>query len=194
VHGSGGADRIRFHLTGPDLQGEEITLNDHPARGTTGNEKPPGNGSGGGSESSSSGRGTPARGRNSTSFTTESAREAAQASARARREKKAQRAQRAQDNALTFRQRLGVSLSKLSQAELDQVVSGLAHRGNANALARLADQAFGKPLPAEEDVPREEGLASLSREELAVLRQVLEEGSNLDESQPQPAEGHSPSA
>jgi hypothetical protein len=115
-------------------------------------------------------------------------------SGEARRAKKLQREQSAQDNALTFRQRLGVSLSKLSQAELDHVVSGLAHRGNANALARLADQAFGKPLPAEEDVPREEGLASLTREELAVLRQVLEEGLNLDESQPQPAEGHSPSA
>jgi hypothetical protein len=50
----------------------------------------------------------------------------------------------AAENALTFRQRLGVSLSRLSQGELDQVVSGLAHRGNASALARLADQAFGK--------------------------------------------------
>ena len=105
-----------------------------------------------------------------------------------------EREQRAQDNALTFRQRLGVSLSKLSQPELDQVVSSLAHRGNANALARLADQAFGKPLPAEEDVPGDEGLASLTREERAVLRQMLEEGLNLDEPQPQPAEGHSPSA
>ena len=87
-----------------------------------------------------------------------------------------------------------MSLSKLSQPELDQVVSELVHRGNANALARLADQAFGKPLPAEEDVPGDEGLAALSREERAVLRQMLEEGLNLDESQPQPAEGTPPSA
>ena len=115
-------------------------------------------------------------------------------SGEARREKKLQREQRAQENALTFRQRLGLSLSKLSQAELDQVVSGLAHRGNANALARLADQAFGTPLPAEEDVPGDEGLASLTREERAALRQMLKEGLNLDKSQPQPAEGHSPSA
>jgi hypothetical protein len=105
-------------------------------------------------------------------------------SGEARREKKLQREQRAEENALTFRQRLGVSLSKLSQPELDQVVSGLARRGNANALARLADQAFGKPLPAEEDVPGDEGLASLSREERAVLRQMLEEGLNLDSSKP----------
>lgn len=115
-------------------------------------------------------------GRNSTSFTTESAREAARASARVRREKRLQREASAQDKAPTFRQRLGVSLSKLSQPELDQVVSGLAHRGNANALARLADQAFGRPLPAEEDAPGDEELASLTREERAVLRQMLEEG------------------
>jgi hypothetical protein len=64
-------------------------------------------------------------------------------SGEARREKKAQREASAAENALTFRQRLGVSLSKLSQPELDHVITGLAHRGNANALARLADQAFG---------------------------------------------------
>lgn len=93
-----------------------------------------------------------------------------------RREKRLQREASAQDKAPTFRQRLGVSLSKLSQPELDQVVSGLAHRGNANALARLADQAFGRPLPAEEDAPGDEELASLTREERAVLRQMLEEG------------------
>ena len=88
---------------------------------------------------------------------------------------------------MTFRQRLGVSLSKLSQPELDQVVSELAHRGNANALARLADQAFGKPLPADEDKPEDEGLASLTREERAVLRQMLEAGVEPDEPDPQPA-------
>lgn len=77
-----------------------------------------------------------------------------------------------------------MSLSKLSQPELDQVIAGLAHRGNANALARLADQAFGRPLPAEEDKPEDEGLAALTREERAVLRQMLEEGLSSDESQP----------
>ena len=115
-------------------------------------------------------------------------------SRRQRREKKAEREQRAQDNALTFRQRLGVSLSKLSQPELDQVVSGLAHRGNANALARLADQAFGRPLQADEDKPEDEGLASLTREERAVLRQMLEAGVEPDEPDSQVAEEQSPSA
>lgn len=69
-----------------------------------------------------------------------------------------------------------MSLSQLTQADLDQVVSALAERGNANALARLADQAFGKPLPADEDRPDDEGLAALTREERAVLRQILEDG------------------
>ena len=115
-------------------------------------------------------------------------------SGEARRAKALARQESAEQNALTFRQRLGVSLSKLSQPELDQVVSGLAHRGNANALARLADQAFGKPLPAEEDVPGDEGLASLTREERAVLRQMLEEGFKTDEPDPQLAEEQSPSA
>ena len=108
-------------------------------------------------------------------------------SGEARRAKALARQESAEQNALTFRQRLGVSLSKLSQPELDQVVSGLAHRGNANALARLADQAFGKPLPAEEDKPEDEGLAALTREERAVLRQMLEDGLP-DEPAPQLAE------
>jgi hypothetical protein len=33
-----------------------------------------------------------------------------------------------------------------------------------------------KPLPAEEDKPEDQGLAALTREERAVLRQMLEEG------------------
>jgi hypothetical protein len=54
------------------------------------------------------------------------------------------------------------------------VVSGLAHRGNANALARLADQAFGKPEPAEEDKPEDNWLAALTREQRAVVRSWIE--------------------
>jgi hypothetical protein len=84
------------------------------------------------------------------------------------------REKRAAENALTFRQRLGVSLSRLSQEELDQVVSGLAHRGNANALARLADQAFGKAEPAEEDTPEVDWLAALTREQRAVVSSWLD--------------------
>jgi hypothetical protein len=41
-------------------------------------------------------------------------------SGQARREKAAQRAQQAEENALTFRQRLGVGLSKLTQADPGQ--------------------------------------------------------------------------
>src|SRR6188508_1349978 len=93
-----------------------------------------------------------------------------------RREKKMQRDLRAQENALTVRQKIGVALSKLTQAELDEMVSRLAHRGNANALARLADQAFGKPLPVEEEIPEDEDLSALTREQRAVLRQMLEDG------------------
>ena len=69
----------------------------------------------------------------------------------------------------SFRQRLGVALSKLTQEELDAVVARLAHAGNANALARLADQAFGRP--SEQDDANQgnmsAGLATLSRDELA---------------------------
>jgi DNA-binding NarL/FixJ family response regulator len=118
-------------------------------------------------------------------------------SGEARRAKKAEREELTQESALTFRQRVGVSLSKLTQRELDTAVKSLANSGRANdvgALARLADQAFGRPLPAEEDVPGDEGLASLTREERAVLRQMLEEGLNMDESEPQLVEEPSPSA
>jgi hypothetical protein len=90
----------------------------------------------------------------------------------ARREKKQQREEHAEENALTFRQRLGVSLSKLTQRELDQRVRD----ARPSELVRFADQAFGKPLPAEDDVPEDQGLASLTREQRAVLRQMLEEG------------------
>lgn len=70
------------------------------------------------------------------------------------------------DGARTFRQRLGVALSKLAQDELDAVVSRMAKAGNANALARLADQAFGRPNEQDE-APSQSGLGELSREELA---------------------------
>lgn len=93
---------------------------------------------------------------------------------RPRREKKLQREERAQENALTFRQRLGVSLSKLGQREPDQVVAKLAQRGNAAALARLADQAFGRPTEAEQDARSDAGLAALTRDERAQLRAILE--------------------
>ena len=115
-----------------------------------------------------------ARPRSGRPFDSESAKKAAQASAEARRAKRAAREQTAEANALTFRQRLGVSLSRLTQEELDEVVAGLAHRGNAAALARLADQAFGRPTEAEADQPTDPGLEGLTREQRGVLLSALE--------------------
>jgi hypothetical protein len=147
-------------------------LSDNRATETIGDEhpatQPQRNGRKSGSERAGSGHGTPAKSRNSTSFTSESAREAARASVRVRREKKAAREQRAQDNALTFRQRLGVALSKLEQDDLDQVVAKLVNAGNANALARLADQAFGRPSEQDSEAGHQRsGLSRMSRDQLA---------------------------
>jgi hypothetical protein len=114
------------------------------------------------------------RGRKATQFTPETAREMASRSAASRRAKAEAREQNAEADARTFRQRLGVSLSKLGQKDLDGVVTALAKAGNANALARLADQAFGKPQVAEADAPTDADLAGLSREQRATLRAMLE--------------------
>jgi hypothetical protein len=67
-----------------------------------------------------------------------------------RRERKAEREQSAEERQLTFRQRLGLSLSKLTQDELDAAIAKMAHDAAAGkpqaiaALARIADQAFGR--------------------------------------------------
>ena len=121
-------------------------------------------------------------------------REASRRGNEARRQKAKARQQAAEqgavDGARSFRQRLGVSLSKLTQEELDSVVSRLAKSGNANALARLADQAFGRP--SEQDDPHGQGtsatLATLSRDELAVALAGLDA---LPEA-PAPAPVHAP--
>lgn len=71
-------------------------------------------------------------------------------SALKRRERKAEREAQADAKHLTFRQRLGVALSQLTQKELDELVKEMARRagqGDArsiHALARLADQSFGR--------------------------------------------------
>jgi hypothetical protein len=99
-------------------------------------------------------------------------------SGEARREKKQLREERAEENALTFRQRLGVSLSKLTQTDLDRTIEGLAQSGrpaDLRALAALADQAFGKPQVAEDDTPLDDELAQLTRKERAALRAILED-------------------
>jgi hypothetical protein len=87
----------------------------------------------------------------------------------ARREKAARRAEDAEHNALTFRQRLGVSLSKLTQRDLDERV----RTARSAELVRFADQAFGRPKEAEEDVAQDDILEGLTREQRAVVRQML---------------------
>ena len=106
------------------------------------------------------------------------AQEAAARSAETRRANKLRRTEDAEANALTFRQRVGVSLSKLTQTELDRAVKSLAASGRANdigALVRLADQAFGRPSVQEEDAPQDQELAALTREQRAVVRAALAE-------------------
>lgn len=109
----------------------------------------------------------------------EKAREASRKGVEARRENAARRADRAEENALTFRQRLGVSLSKLTQAQLDQRVKD----AKPSELVRFADQAFGRPVQAEDDTPKDAGLAELTREQRATLRAMLlsEEGAQQGE-------------
>ena len=89
---------------------------------------------------------------------------------RERREKKIQREKGAADNALTFRQRLGVSLSKLSQEQLDRRVLD----ARPTALVRFADQVSGRPEPAEEDEPEDNWLATLTREQRAIVRSWID--------------------
>ena len=48
-----------------------------------------------------------------------------------------------------------------------------ARPSDLGALARLADQAFGKPEPGGEDKPTDPGLADMSRDQLAALRAAL---------------------
>ena len=95
--------------------------------------------------------------------------EAASRSAASRRAKKEQREEAATENALTARQRLGVSLSKLTQAQWDEKVKA----AKATELVRFLDQAFGRPSEAEDDAPKDEGLAQLTKDQRATLRAML---------------------
>lgn len=84
------------------------------------------------------------------SLTSYGARMLRQRSAASQRERNADAAEEARLSHLTARQRLGLSLSKLSQADMDEVVQSLARRAKTgdekavNALARLLDQSFGR--------------------------------------------------
>lgn len=94
-------------------------------------------------------------------------------SAAARRARAAERAAADAEAATTFRQRLGISLSRLSQEELDAAIRRMAadDRPSAlTALARMADQAFGKPAPEEEeDKGAEDDVRSLTRAQRSAL-------------------------
>lgn len=99
-------------------------------------------------------------------------------SAAARRARAAERAQADADAALTFRQRLGVSLSRLTQDELDAAIRRMAtdDRPSAlTALARMADQAFGKPAPEEEEGEAGDDIATLTRAQRSALIAMLME-------------------
>ena len=117
--------------------------------------------------------------------------EAGKASAQARRERRTQREEAAEIAGLTVRQRLGLSLSKLTQAQLDAVVAGLAEqaaKGDAravHALARLTDQAFGRSAPAVDEDEGVEGWDNLTREQRAALRARLTEETQRGEGEGQ---------
>lgn len=111
-------------------------------------------------------------------------REMGRRSGEARRERRARREQEADTATLTARQRFGVALSKLTQAQLDAVVQKLADDAAAGdtravqALARLADQAFGK-AQHEEAEEQDDGadFEKLTRaQRAALIAHLLEEG------------------
>jgi hypothetical protein len=93
---------------------------------------------------------TPAERIRAHQWNSETARAAGEKGKIAKAAKKAEREARALDASLTVRQRLGLSVSKLTQDELDAAVHALvvkAATGDAraiHALARVLDQAFGK--------------------------------------------------
>jgi hypothetical protein len=99
-----------------------------------------------------------------------------------RRARKIEREADASAAHLTYRQRLGVALSKLSQTQLDAHVlalSNLAATGDAksiHALARMSDQAFGRAQTAAEPDGRdidEKAWDELNPEEKAELKAAL---------------------
>ncbi len=134
--------------------------------------------------------------------------EAGRRSGAARRARAAERAAADADAATTFRQRLGVSLSRLSQDELDAAVKAMATEATKGgkpaamtALAKMADQAFGKPAPEEEDPPGDE-LTLTRAQRSALIARILEEedldgkpsgdGTDPRDDPPSPAPPHPP--
>jgi hypothetical protein len=114
--------------------------------------------------------------------------EAAYRRAEAARERRKQAEQDAQNARLTARDRFGVALSKIAQSDLDEVVQAMVKEAKAGkpqaiaALARMADQAFGRPTPAEGEEPEAEGDArKLTREERSELIAMMQERRRLQE-------------
>lgn len=74
-----------------------------------------------------------------------------------RRQRATERQQAAQDRSLTFKQRAGLALSKLSQTQLDEAVAAMATaaaKGDARgiaALARISQVAFGTTKEGQDD-------------------------------------------
>ena len=97
------------------------------------------------------------------------AREAALKGVATRRARAAAREAEREDAAMTVRQRLAVAMStELSTEDWKKVVAKARDDGKVAELARLADQAFGKPQ-VEEQEEAEEGVAHLTRAQRGAL-------------------------
>jgi hypothetical protein len=107
-------------------------------------------------------------------------REMGRLSGKARRARAAEREEHRRQDALTVRQRLGVALqAELTVEDWRGVIGAARAAGNVSALARLADQAFGRPQDAEPEEPEDLGLSALSREQLAVLLEMLDDATEF---------------
>ncbi len=116
------------------------------------------------------------------------AREARLRGAAKARERRKQAEEDAQNSSMSARIRFGVALSKIPQSELDEVVQVMVREAKAGktqaiaALARMADQAWGKAQPDVEPPPDPEGDArSLTREERSELIAMMQERRRLQE-------------
>jgi hypothetical protein len=77
---------------------------------------------------------------------------------------------------LTVRQRLAVALSaELIVEDWRSVIAWAKARGRIADLARLADQAFGRPSEQDTDAPTDPGLRDLTPDQRAVLMAALDE-------------------
>ncbi len=83
-------------------------------------------------------------------FTSESARRARETRTRKAADRKRAAEEAALTQGLTARQKLGIAVSKLDQAQVDRIVSNLANQAeqgdvkSIHALARILDQSFGR--------------------------------------------------